>query len=107
MGIPGQYNHACGSVEGGDGTELLEGNGKAVASLVCIALTLAGCTQDIYSALPMADSHPDHTTTSGSEALTLGSPRADSQMLGCHRLFFHGVATSHPLVQGGRARASL
>lgn len=69
LGIPAQNNHSCGSVQGGDGMEPPEGNSKAVISFVRTALALAGCTRCVCSALPTADNHPDHTNTSGSEAL--------------------------------------
>lgn len=57
-----------------------EGNSKAVASLVHTALTVADCTRGVCSAVPTADNHPDHTNTSGSEAL---HRLAQGQILKC------------------------
>lgn len=68
---------------------------------------LAGCTQDICSALPTADSHLDHPNTSGSEALPWVAQGQGLKRLDGTGSFFHGVATQPPLVWGGRARASL
>lgn len=62
--------------------------------------SLADCTQVFYSALPMADSHLDHSHTTG---LIQRDPRKQ----GCHSLVFHSIATPCLLVWHNKARATV
>lgn len=86
----------CGSVQGGHEMEPPEGNNKSLPCLVHTSGTLAGCTWDIGSTLPMADNYLDHTNTSSYKVFPWAGKGQILKCLGVQAVFPWCYNTAFP-----------